>query len=104
MVVWVLLEAGAQLASRGHRLLRLLGELERRASRRDLGVAGALLWNAIENLLRLGELSARGRRPSEARERFDIGGLALQDLRIERAGAGMIVCLQRFLGHGQRLF
>src|SRR6266851_2115028 len=48
VIVRVLLEPGAQLAERAHRLLRLLGEFERRARRRYLGVLLELLRHAAE--------------------------------------------------------
>src|SRR4051812_39451295 len=53
VVVRVLLDAGAQLAGRPHRLLPLFGEIEGRARRGDLGIAGDLLRRTVEDLSRL---------------------------------------------------
>ena len=76
-----------------------------RADRRDLGMAGAFLRNALDQLLCLGEFAPA---PTIARARpasaSTSAGLALQDLRIECGRAGMIAGLRSFLGHCQRLF
>src|SRR5215468_5505283 len=93
VVVRTLRQPGPQLAGRTHRLLRLLGEIESGAGRSDLGVSDTLLWNTVEKLLGLGEFAACDRRPGETAESIEIGGLALQDLGVERTGTGMVALL-----------
>src|SRR6266849_2491572 len=63
-----------------------------------------LLRRTGEHLLRLGELAARDQRAREAGERLGVLLVLLQDLRIERRGAGMVAGLRGLLGHGHRLF
>ena len=102
MIVGVLRQTRAQLARPRHRLCRLLGEVERGARRGDLGMAGVLLGDAVERLARLGEVALGDHRPGEAGLRLDIGGLALQDLRIDARGAGVVARLQGLLRHRHR--
>src|SRR5262252_6981401 len=61
----------------------------------------AFFRNAIEKLLGLGEFAAPDCRPCETGQRFDVAGIALQYLRIECAGAGMIPLLLRLFSHSQ---
>src|SRR6516165_6584407 len=104
VIIGVRRQASAQFARPGHRLVSLFGKLERRASRGDLGVSCTLFGYSVEELARLSELAARDHRLSVAGERFDIRGVALQDLRIERPRTLMVARLQRLLGHRQGFF
>ena len=103
VIIRVLRQPRAQLAGGRHRPAALLGEVERGARGGDLGVAGAFPGNAVEHLARLGQIALGDHRPDQAGLRLDIVGLALQDLRIDRAGAGMVAGLQGLLGHRHRL-
>ena len=80
MIVRVLLDAALQLAGAGHRLLRLLGQFEGRARRRDLGMVGLGCRDLRQRLMRLVELAARGQGADEAAQRLPLLRLLLQDL------------------------
>ena len=87
MIRGIALEPRLQLAERARRLVAGLGQFQRRAGGRDLGMVACSFGTLVEDAWRLGELLAADGGAGEPGQRIDLAGLVLQHLAIDVGGA-----------------